>query len=265
MVDLKKNILVTLLLGSVWVPPLSALEPTQGAVTLHDYEPFTKGPYLVFMAPFNAGSLVRGKDYVDTLTLHTGTFPDTTSITWAWPSDPCPAGIYNFMAMQFGNYNHTHPEVPIPPRRVGNISRLVQRHDLAIGGSLNGFDVVTDFFLTTLAGGDNPHEFEIEIFIHTPKYAVQYVDSSSPIGTYMDAEGLAWTVAIDTNAKDILFMPSDHAAILSATIDIKEMLHWLIHQGTITGSEYFNGLGVGVEVRQNEGSLEIKSFSIGYD
>ncbi len=263
--NITKIVPLALMLWLTATAPPAWSQADRQAVVLGDAQPFTKGSYFAFLAPFNAGSLVSGKDYIDRLVLQRSTFPDGTNINWQWPNIPCPGGIYNFNSVQFGNYYNTHPNVPIPSKAIIDIVTLIERYDLALGGSLDDFDVITDFFLTSTPGGDSSHAFEVEIFIHTPPYSIRYADHSTPIGTYVDASDRAWRVVIDNKAHDVLFMPVDQRFMQSTTVDIKAMLRWLVVQGTLAGNEYFNGLGIGVEVRQNEGSLAINSFSVTYE
>jgi hypothetical protein len=251
--------------GIMWVSGASLAELPVSTITLEEYQQYTKHSYSAFAAPFNAGSLIRGKDYVDAITVHPATFPADTLMSWTWPSDPCPIGICNFVSIQYGNYYNTHPETPISSRKIKEIATLTEVHGLTLGGSLQGFDVIIDFFLTSEPGGDSVHAFEIEIFLHTPRSSVWYMNHLLPIGTYKDNNGVVWRAAIDAKAKDILFMPIDKADVLSADIDLKTMLLWLVSRGTITGNEYFSGLATGAEVKQDFGSLLINSFSVTYD
>src|SRR6185312_14175343 len=113
---------------------------------------------------------------------------------------------------------------------VGSITQLSQTINLSIGGDTNGYDVLIDFFTTLAANNFTNRQHEIEVFLHTPAYAAAYVQSLLQIGTYTDASGRAWTVAVDKNASphDILFMPANQANVLSGTVDIRAMLNWLV-------------------------------------
>src|SRR5450759_1605032 len=109
--------IVLVLLFGLGASPAVGTEGSVESVTLGDYQNYTKGSYSAFMAPFNAGALRPSRDFTETLVLRPDTFPDATSIAWQWPNIPCPVGIYNFLAVQYGNYDHTRPQMPITSRK----------------------------------------------------------------------------------------------------------------------------------------------------
>ena len=241
---------------------------TNSTITLSDAAAWTKGAYLAYLAPWGAGSLVQGKDYIDTLTLSGDLFPNSVTMSWRWPSTaPTASGVYNFNAIDFGNYNNTNVQTPITALQVKSIGTLNQTHSLKLGGDATKYDVITDFFLTAKAGDHSTKLFEVEVFLHTPAFSKAYVQHATGVGTYTDAQGRAWTVALDKFsglAPNILLMPKDAGDVLKGSVDIKGMLDWLTTKGVITGNEYFNGLGMGAEVQQGSGSLVIDTFSVDY-
>jgi hypothetical protein len=253
--------------------PLRSLVHLTGqgrTITLFDRQPFTKGSYFAWLAPWGAGSLQPGKDYTESLTLDPETFPARTQIRWSWPAQPpamSMAGVYNFLAVSFGDQYGTQVQAPIPPRQVAAITALTQTHDLAIEGAPDGFDVVVDYFLTREAGKHDVHLFEVEIFLHTPAFSHDYVRSVEQVGTFTDRHARTWTVAINRkngHGPAILFMPVGREDVLRDTIDIQAMHIWLMARGVLSGREWFNGLGLGAEVRQGNGLLVIKHFSVDY-
>lgn len=236
-------------------------------VTIYDNTAWSHGSYLAYNAPWGAGSLVQGKDYFNTTTLNSDTMPDGAMITWKWPDIAASTGVYNFNAINFGNYYNTVPQTSILPSQVDCIGNLSQTINLTLGGETANFDVLTNMFLTTRPGDNSTNVYEISVFLHAPQYTIDYANWSTQIGTYTGS-GHTWNVAIGqggTPAPTLMFVPTDTRDVLTGTIDLKGMLDYLVQQGAITGNEYFNGLGMGAEAHQGSGSLMINNFSVDYN
>ncbi len=224
-----------------------------------------------YLAPWNKGSLVNGVGYAECTTYQPLTYPNSQTINWSWPETPPPtAGVYNFLSVNFGNYDWTTVLTPVTPKEVGSISTLAQTFNLSIQGEVQGFDVIEDLFLTSEAypNGTNPinKKHEIEIFLHSPAYSIAYASSLTPIGTFI-ASGIQWTASINKNmaVPSVLIMPTNHTDALVGTVDIHAIFTYLIAKKIISNTEYFNGLGLGVEVRTGSGALTIKSLSTTYN
>ncbi len=237
-------------------------------VTLSDRQPYTKGAYFAWIAPWGAGTLREGRDYSETVTIDPSGFPNQSAMRWSWPGNPPKStGVYTFLALNFGDYYGTAVQAPIAPRRLTEITALSQTHAFEIAGTRDGYDVVTDYFLTAEAGRHERHLFEIEVFWHTPPYTKGYVESVAQLGTYTDAQGRAWTVAKSPPGEHgpaILFMPAGAGTLKRATVDLQAMHVWLITRGVLTGREWFNGLAFGVEVRQDGGSMKVDELAMTY-
>jgi len=235
---------------------------------LKDKVAHAAGSYESYLSPWNTAGLPAGGTYAEFLAYDPINYPNNQQIYWSWPSTPPTSrGVYNFLAINFGNYYDGTVPVPITPKQVGSITKLSQTFNLSLSGNTNGYDAVIDLFTTARPNDFTNRRHEIEIFLHTPAYTGWYVQSVTQGGTYRDAGGRAWTVAVDMNAtpQDILIMPANQSDILAATIDIKAMFAWLIRQNVMSSDEYFNGLGLGVEVNHDTGAFSINSLSTTYD
>ena len=242
--------------------PLNAA--TNAVVTLTDNQAYAASSYLAYLAPFGKGALVQGLDYTESMTLSRAAFPNGVHIESNWPAASVIKGVRNFLAVDFGDYNNTVVPDPIVSQHIKDITTLNEAHDLTVGGSIDGFDVIDDLFLTQGVGSRTTHQVEIEVFLHTPGYSAAYVHSGSRIGSF-DAGGVTWTVSFIRGAvPDILFMPSNQADVPSGTVDLLGMLSYLVSVGRLTGNEYFNGMALGLETGQGRGSLTINSFAVTY-
>ena len=245
------------------------------SLTLTDYQPYSNGSYFAFVAPFGKGSFRYGRDYTESLTINAGSAfglgPTNATLSWSWPTNGT-GDVYSFLALDYGNYDNTTPKTPISPVQIANLSTLSQTHSVSIGGTTTGFDVITDFFLTTASGNLSTKVNEVEIFYHSPAYIQNYMSfacGQTNVGTYTDANNQAGKVCIYTTANggtapDIVIAPTNNADLFSNTVDLAAMLRWLVTQGTVSNSLWFNGLAFGVEVNQQSGSAAIAAFSVNY-
>lgn len=236
-------------------------------ITLGDSQSYTSGSFLAYIAPFNKGSYVYGKDYTENVTLKTGSLTSNVVQSWSWPNVPASSGVYDFNAIDYGYYANTVVQAPIPSTTVNNLQTLSETHNLSFSGNLQGFDAIDDLFLTKSPEDSNTMAAEVEVFLHTPKYSADYINYSTPVGTFQDSSGRAWTVALDHGGSaglDLLFMPSNQADVASGSVDLKAMLQWLAGKGVISASWYFNGMALGTETQQGSGSMNINSWSVTY-
>ena len=243
-----------------------AKEKPQRFRTLSDSQGYTKGHYTAFMAPYNKGSLLEGVDYMESFEVDPEGFPNGSSIAWNWPASHTNAPVRGFLAIDYGNYYNTAPELSVPSSRVKDINTLVCTHDLSISGTKSGFNVIINFFLTATRD-PNSILFEVEVFLHTPSFAQLYLDRCLSLGTFASAPGMIWKAVKDPSAvhgPDLLFHLAGPGNLLVGSVDLGEMLSWLMGRGVITGDEFFNGLAIGVEPQQHDGALAINALSIGY-
>lgn len=235
--------------------------------TLGDNQGYTVGPYTAYIQPVGAGAM-QPPAYQDSACV-TASFPDQTGFMWSWPANT--AGVVSWLAIDFGDYDNTVPQTPIDRSQLQHINQLAlgsaaQPFQILTSGVLDDFDIIIDMFLTSAPGSTSPQTHEIEVFLHAPAYSQAYVNSLLPIGTFTDANSVAWQCVINKGLTphDILFMRVDRADVLSGSIDVRAMLLWLVTEKWCGSNEYFNGLAVGVEVQQGAGSAAIQSLSVTY-
>jgi hypothetical protein len=226
----------------------------------------TSNSNTLYLAPFGNAGLTSGVDYTDNATALASTFPNNTVIQWRWPTTVAPGGVYGHNSIDWGLYQGNPVPVPITPQQLKSITTLQQTHNYSWTGFSSGFDAFDDMWLTSASGNDSTITFEVEIFLHSPTYIVNYVNGATQLGT-ITISGITWQVAWygGQSIPDILFMPSNAADVLAATLDIRAMFQYVISQGVLTGNEWFNGLSLGMEPRQEGGSMIINAFSMVYN
>ena len=246
--------------------PLVAIAGTP--TILRDREFYTKGSFIAYAAPwstyFGSGkALKHGVDFVDEIAIQPETFPANVEFSWHWPLTPAKAtGVYGYNALSFGSYDGGVPQVPIAPRRVKEISTLVETFSFAVARPVGDFNALTEFFLTDKAGGKNGAE--IGFFPRAAKSAVAFANAGEQLGTFTDASGRGWKVGVQTAPAGAYYMFVPDSEILSGSIDFKAALDFLRAKGRLTGEEWFNGLAFGIEPVTGSGSLRVQSLSVSY-
>jgi hypothetical protein len=237
-------------------------------ITLLDNTNYTKGSNLTYISPWGKGSLVYGVDYSESATIDTSVYPNNQFITWSWPMTPAPSGVYGCLHSDYGNYMNGIVQIPIASKQVKAINTLTVSHDLKFSGAnIDGYDVIYNFFLTKQAANFNTIQYEIGIFVHTPPFSVTYANSSKAVGV-TTISGIQWNVSVNPNAPHgpySMFIPSNGADIQAATIDVRQILAYLVGKRQISNLLYFNGVGLGAEPRFGGGSLTINAMSATYN
>ncbi len=233
-----------------------------------DLQGYVDGQYASWLAPWNREDFVQGFDYTECIGLEPSVFPGGQKIAWNWPDrPPRQRGVYSFLAVDFGNYDHSVVKKPIPPKAVADIGALRQAFNLTLSaGDPEAYNVIQNMFLTSAPGDQDKKLFEIEIFLHTPSNAARYVLGQTPIGEFT-VSGRKWTATIDRRPKtapDILIVPNNLEDVPSSSIDINGILNNLVRAGILTGHEYFNGMALGVEVIRGSGSISINQIATEY-
>lgn len=241
---------------------------------------FTQGPWTAFIAPFNKGSLVKGVEYDQSVTIDPANFPNKTLFTCRFPESRTKLGIYGYNSVQFGNYYNTIPARPIPSSQIRDIKALIVKFDLQLklGAKNSNANVQIDGFLTSTK---NPNDIvaEYQIFLHTPDFTKDYANTLRSLGTFIsqanaDTPQIVWNVYREPknaqNSPDYIFYPANTADVLSGTFDMKQVFDWLSAPNPKTGatylggSEYFNGTSVGLEPIHGEVELLVKSIGCEY-
>ena len=253
------------LIGFGWVTAAS-FAVAETPIVLADRQFYTRGSFIAYAAPwstyFGAGkALKHGVDFADEIAVQPDTFPANVGFTWHWPLTPAKhTGVYGYNALSFGSYDGGVPQTPVAPRQVKEIGALVETFSFEMARPVGDFNVLTEFFLTKKAGGDKVAE--VGFFPRPARSAVAFANAGEQLGTYADASGRAWKVAVQTAPAGSYYMFIPPAAVLSGSIDFKAALDFLRAKGRVTGEEWFSGLAFGIEPVTGSGSLRVRSLSV---
>jgi hypothetical protein len=234
-------------------------------VTLNNNQLFTAGRYSAYITPYNVGSLVYGQDYTESLQLYSGSMPNGVTANWSFPTTTAPL-VKSFISVGYGDYLNTTPPTRVVSSRISDITSLKEGINFSYSGNAQGFNVITDIFLTNVAGDNTTNAAEVEIFLHSPTAAQAWVASQRSLGT-ITIYGITWDVAEATNSSgnpDYSFMPANGADVASGAVNIKSMLQYLVNHAGLSSSLYFNGLATGVEASSGSGSWTLNNFGVSY-
>ena len=213
--------------------------------------------------PYNAGS----SSYTESITSYPDTFPNNTVLNWSYPNTPgsgnvwaYPEVIYGYMG---GISNYTPSGEGTRPVQVKNLTALTGSYNVTLQGDTEQYDVLLETHLTTAPASNMVCEFAI--MPHSPSYFTQYV-MSLPVQYDYNAPDLSATIANAGSSSNPYFivMPKQ-GDMLSATVDIKSILTFLISKGVLSGDWYIGGFELGVEPRQGSGSITINSVSYNWN
>ncbi|MFC4253782.1 hypothetical protein GRI97_00015 [Altererythrobacter xixiisoli] len=260
----------------LFILPANALAQSSGSAPgssarqsrqLADKEYFTRGQYLAFAAPWCADrnkELTIGRDLHASIALDPDRFPAGVTIRSHAPShDPgrYGCGVYAYNHVAFGNYNDGSARQPVVPAQVKAIGRLSADFDLRFSGD-GQFNVLQEFFLTRNAGSHRRQVLEIGYFLHASDTALRFARGGRGYRDYTDPQGRVWKMY--RVQRFLMLFPAD-GDLASGSIDIGHLLNELVARKLLTGDEWFNGLGLGVEPVEGDSTLHIGNWRVDYD
>lgn len=227
-------------------------------VILQDRQPYYRSSYQAFASPWSTyldKSFVRGRDYADTIRIAPARFPDGTRFDTCWPTrPPTKSGVWGYNALSFGNYDGGRPPKPVPPTRVLDIKRLNERFAFRYAGS-PFFNLLTEFYLTSIAGDENAKVMEIGFFLHTPQTTTVYARAGTFLARYRDRQGRTWEIR--RQGSYLLIIPVGGEDVLSGVLEIAPLLSLLMEKRVLTGREWFNGIAFGMEPAPGGGNTRL--------
>lgn len=224
---------------------------------------YALGSFWVLNNVWGAGNLVNGKDYSQSITVNSDTFPNGVTMSWRWPRGK---SVLSYPEIVYG----TQQSMPAPaglnmprPTQVANFANLSAEYSISISGQKRNFDVGFNLWLRSRPnGGPETIEDELMIFVHNPWGSAK---GAKKIGTVDSADiyvNYDWGNEVQHWAF-IQLVPT--ASQLSGTVEFSYILKTLIWKGILTGDEYISGIELGAEVGSGSGSLTINSLSYRWD
>ena len=237
---------------------------------------FSLGSFLAFQAR-NDYNQVRQQ----IIAVNPSTFPNNVEIAWSWPN-ATDNTVKSWNAIDYGNYLGTVVPTPIPSAQISTLTALNSTHSFTYTAPANSGNVTVDGFLFSSESSTQATMLcEWQAFFHTPPATKAFVDSNPSLGTYTSAAingtpAITWNVAMQASnffgVPYYLAYPADGADLLNATFDIKAFFDFLRGKDKagqtgvkcLTGNEYYNGHGWGVEALRGTGSCVLSALSVTY-
>ncbi len=211
---------------------------------------------------WNPGPLVQGTDYTITSTYDPANLTSGTTFNWSFPDTPATTygGVRAYPEVFFGPAPKATGENPSDPAhvfpvQVRDIAGLISNYDVSYSGSVQGFNVSYNLFLTSVPNGKAASiTNELMIWLHQGDVAAY----GTPVGYYSSP----------TFSGTIYHSAQDHyTALISSTdmtkgqVDIAAIIQRLQDIGIISPDEYLADIHLGAEVVTGKGSFSINDFS----
>lgn len=231
---------------------------------------------------FGGGSFKAGAGS-QIMSINSDIFPANTTTEWTWPNDGAFAGgqPYGFALLAYGlqfggDAFGTSPPVgtPLPtPTQLTAFTALTATFSARCGGDLtidNGsFNLFFELWPSTAAGAGGHHvTHEVSVFLHsqTDGYAFWGPGGSGGFTnfTYNSPTYNATVVAdnVTFNPPRIMVFPFNNTDYLTGSIDFKDLLAFIVSKGLLDGTNYLNGIELGVEPGANSGYSKISRLNI---
>lgn len=221
---------------------------------------------------WNNGDLINGTDYTEVLTADADLFPRGVTFTWDWPDLHNEYYVFAYPTISIGQ----RPWNPLPttfdnlPILVPDIESLDLNFDMdwtEPAGS--DFNISVSLWLSSGPEGGMPLvENEIMVWLressHVPAGFNTGVSGTDGLGTYE-----VWYQPDQTDASaqtdhiwDFIVPTYDTVDIRAGTMDVDALLQTLMTAGLIEESMWLNGIELGPEIVQREGSFTINDISL---
>lgn len=253
-------------------PDISATNQAAGKDTvanrtvLTDRMFYSQGSLIAYASPWctlYTDKLVVGVDLVNSISLVPSAFPNDTIISTKAPMDNpnlYGCGVYGYVHLAYGNYDSGVPKVAVAPVQVSAMRSSLIDFNVTRGNSTGEYNILNEFYLTSAPGASDDKVVEIGFFLHPSATAIAFAKTGQIIGTFRDSSGRSWNVA--RVGKFIMLFPEDGGDVLSGTLDIKQVLTFLIGKGEITGKEWLNGMAIGVEPVRGQANVTINRWAV---
>lgn len=220
---------------------------------------YALGSFWVLNNVWGAGNLVNGKDYSQSITVNSDTFPNGVTMSWHWPRGK---SVLSYPEIVYGTQQSMQAPAGLKmprPTQVANFINLSAEYSFSISGQNRNFDVGFNLWLRSRPnGGPEAIEDELMIFVHNPWGSAKGAKKISTVNNADVYINYDWGNGVQHWAF-IQLVPNESQ--LSGTVEISKILKTLVWKGILSGDEYISGIELGAEVGSGSGSLTINNLS----
>jgi hypothetical protein len=262
-----------MLSASVKSASFSPMMPRTAGITDLLYVPYkvlyVNGPYSAWANNWSMNwggpfPWVEGVDFYAHWDVHSNAFPNRSTCTWFLPYGPPPngVGVWGYYMLTYGNYDASASPTGVSPLQICNISTFTSDVDFTWDGDAT-WNMLHELFLTRDSrptGGISENELlEIGFWLHANAGVVEsrswddkWIDLGIHTNNGVDYVGTLAYGSTLADAYYAYFWNADtnyaiYSSHVTATIDWKAVMDFLLSKGIITGSEWVNGIAIGNE------------------
>lgn len=219
--------------------------------------------YSGYVAMYGVDKIPPLTDFDASMLVFPSSFPDKTVISWRIGASE-PERIQGWIHVDDANYDESPGTLPGGPRQIYTLTAL--KYDLGwtfAGDARSG--ALFDCWMTTTphaTGVLTDRVAAVGALAKVSSAAALYVASLPSIGTFTDSNGIQWAGVLGLTADDLpnnLFYRPGYLDF-EGVFDLDLLLIWLATRGRLTGNEYWQGQGFGIEPYAGAGSFTIDQF-----
>lgn len=216
--------------------------------------------WYVYNNNWGSSGLTAGKDYTLTNSFNTKDVTAGLTFNWSYPvSTSLAPKILAFPEVIFGssplNTTPVATKNAVFPVKLGDLSGLSAKYDVGFGGTVSGFNVAYDIWLSKspTATGDAAVSNEVMIWVHKGDFAAH----GDAMGSFQ-LNGTTFQI-FHTGTYTALVADKD---VPAGTLDLKAVFAKLTQLGITSGTEYLRSIELGAEVVSGSGWLTVNDLDL---
>lgn len=243
-------------------PTLPAAGPGEGILDAPAEVAYSRG-WIALNNTWGVDDLVMGRDYVLQGTYDPNDMTRGTTYNWSFPLKASSNSILAYPEIiaglspfsSFGNPTDMAKALPV---KISDLTSASSRYDTTFSGTLSGFNVAYDIWLSEspTAIGRDAISNEIMVWIHKGDFDV----FGEEVGTYSKNGFTAKIYHKGTYTAVVADQDSP-----KGTLDILDMLKTLTGLGIVSTKEYLRSVELGAEIVSGTGSLAFNNFDVQVD
>lgn len=234
------------------------------SVLVGNSEETSDGFYSLNNNNWNIGDRINGVDFTQTITYDPADLTRDVRIEWSYDLDPDNV-ILSYPQIAFGWRPWVKKGTDFMVSKVSDLRELHVTTDIDIGGRTGAFNVAYDLWLTdTPGGGATSICTEVMVWLHTGYFPPSGQKVAAFQGDGFVADVYLHEVNPGTQYSWRYIAFAIQGDRLDGTIDLDEMLQFLVRKGYVGADKYLTGVELGPEIQRGEGFMDLHSLDFTY-